>query len=316
MIKKDISLLLLITSFFLTGCGTQDVNYAMGTVERDRIKLSAPASEKIVYINVHEGEIAHIGDVLIQLDASRANAMLSERRAELAQVISVLDALNKGTRIEQLNAAKAVLEETEADSQEAERQYKRISKLFKDKAVGIAEMDVAKTQRNTSKAKKQQAYEQWLELKNGARQEDLDQAEARVRAAKAALLWQQKAVDELTITSPVDGIVDSLPWNEGDFANAGAELVNVLANAKPFARVYLPASALTKIKAGGAIKVYVDGIKKPVEGKVRNIRSQPAYSPFYALNERDRSRLMYLTDIDLVNESDLPTGLAVEVHLP
>ncbi|MGJ8581642.1 MAG: hemolysin D, partial [Psychromonas sp.] len=81
-------------------------------------------------------------------------------------------------------------------------------------------------------------------------------------------------------------------------------------------RVYLPASALTKIKAGGAIKVYADGIKKPVEGKVRNIRSQPAYSPFYALNERDRSRLMYLTDIDLVNESDLPTGLAVEVHLP
>ncbi|WP_417697876.1 HlyD family secretion protein [Psychromonas sp.] len=316
MIKKDISLLLLITSFFLTGCGTQDVNNAMGTVERDRIKLSAPASEKIVYINVHEGEIVHIGDVLIQLDASRANAMLSERRAELAQVISVLDALNKGTRIEQLNAAKAVLEETEADSQEAERQYKRISKLFKDKAVGIAEMDVAKTQRNTSKAKKQQAYEQWLELKNGARQEDLDQAEARVRAAKAALLWQQKAVDELTITSPVDGIVDSLPWNEGDFANAGAELANVLANAKPFARVYLPASALTKIKAGGAIKVYADGIKKPVEGKVRNIRSQPAYSPFYALNERDRSRLMYLTDIDLVNESDLPTGLAVEVHLP
>ena len=316
MIKKNIYLLLFIAPFFLIGCDTQDGNYAMGTVERDRIKLSAPASEQIVYINVQEGELVHKGDVLIQLDASRANAMLSERRAELTQVISVLDALNTGTRIEQLNAAKAAFEVTEADSQEAERQYRRISKLFKDKVVGIADMDAAKTQRNSTQAKKQQAYEQWLELKNGARQEDLDQADARVRAAKAALLWQQKTVEDLTIISPVDGIVDSLPWHEGDLVSTGTELVNILANSKPFARVYLPASALTKIKAGGAIKVYADGIKKPVEGKVRNIRSQPAYSPFYALNERDRSRLMYLTDIDLVNESDLPTGLAVEVHLP
>ena len=80
--------------------------------------------------------------------------------------------------------------------------------------------------------------------------------------------------------------------------------------------VYLPASALTKIKAGDAIEVFADGIEAPIQGRVRNIRSQPAYTPFYALNERDRARLMYLTDIDLIDADKLPTGLAVEVRLP
>nr|MCH1932138.1 hemolysin D [Shewanella shenzhenensis] len=48
----------------------------------------------------------------------------------------------------------------------------------------------------------------------------------------------------------------------------------------------------------------------------RHIRSQPAFTPFYALNERDRARLMYLTDIDLPSDLNLPAGVAVEVHLP
>ncbi|MBU2039018.1 MAG: hypothetical protein KKH95_07725, partial [Gammaproteobacteria bacterium] len=49
----------------------------------------------------------------------------------------------------------------------------------------------------------------------------------------------------------------------------------------------------------------------------RNVRAQPAYTPYFALNERDRARLMHLTEIVLNDmPAGLASGLAVEVLLP
>jgi len=111
--------------------------------------------------------------------------------------------------------------------------------------------------------------------------------------------------------------VDTLPWRVGDRVAAGSQLIGLLAIEHPYVRVYLPATWLDRVKAGSQVKILVDGRTKPIAGTVRNIRSQPAYTPFYALNERDRARLMYLTDIDISPEGqDLPTGMALEVQLP
>jgi HlyD family secretion protein len=46
------------------------------------------------------------------------------------------------------------------------------------------------------------------------------------------------------------------------------------------------------------------------------ISSEAAFTPYYALTERDRDHFSYLAEIDLVDEAarDLPTGLPVEVR--
>ncbi|WP_012068594.1 HlyD family efflux transporter periplasmic adaptor subunit [Marinomonas sp.] len=300
----------------LTACQSESTSYAMGNIERDRITLSAPTAEQIVLVKVSEGQQVSQGDILLQLDTRSADALIAQREAELAQANAALSELTAGTRPEQLSASLAALEATQAASKEAELKYQRIEKLYKSKVVGKADFDAAKASRDSNKAKAQQAHDQWLELKNGAREEDIAQSNAKVQAAQAALEWQTKAREDLTITAPIDGTIDTLPWHEGDRVTAGTQLISLLSSGHPYARVYLPASALTKIKTGDAIEVFADGIESPIQGRVRNIRSQPAYTPFYALNERDRARLMYLTDIDLINANQLPTGLAVEVRLP
>ncbi|MBJ7537291.1 HlyD family secretion protein [Marinomonas transparens] len=300
----------------LTACQTDDGSHAMGNIERDRISLSAPASEPIILVNVSEGQQVYQGDILLQLDSRSADALIAQREAELAQANAALSVLTAGTRPEQLSAALAALKATQAASKEAELKYQRVSKLYKSKVVGKADLDTARAARDSTKAKAQQTHDQWLELKNGAREEDIAQANAKVQAAQAALLWQERAREDLSIKAPIDGTIDTLPWHQGDRVAAGTQLISLLSASQPYARVYLPASALTKIKAGDMIDVFADGIATPIQGRIRNIRSQPAYTPFYALNERDRARLMHLTDIDLLKAEQLPTGLAVEVRLP
>jgi HlyD family secretion protein len=61
----------------------------------------------------------------------------------------------------------------------------------------------------------------------------------------------------------------------------------------------------------------VDGLKT-YQGKVRYVSSEAAFTPYYALTQRDRSRLSYLAEIDFTEASaaNLPGGVPVEVTFP
>ncbi|MBO2556302.1 HlyD family efflux transporter periplasmic adaptor subunit [Shewanella algae] len=313
---NKISLILTATLLLLQACGDSGESRAMGTLERDRIQLSAPVAEQIADIHVAEGDKVEAGQLLLQLDSRSAAARVAQRRAELAEAGARLDELQQGARVEERRAARAAIEAATAAATEARLRYQRTRELFTAKVVGQAELDAAIAERDHTKALVEQANEQWLQLENGTRSEQLAQAEARVAAAAAALKAEEKALDDLSLRAPLASEVDILPWKRGDRVAQGTQLVALLALDKPYARVYLPQTAISKLSRGDKLEVWVDGVEQPLKGTVRNIRSQPAFTPFYALNERDRARLMYLTDIDVEGAESLPSGLALEVRLP
>lgn len=313
---NKISLILTVTLLLLQACGDSDESRAMGTLERDRIQLSAPVAEQIADIHVAEGDKVEAGQLLLQLDSRSAEARVAQRRAELAEAGARLNELQQGARVEERRAARAAIEAATAAATEARLRYQRTRELFAAKVVGQAELDAAIAERDHTKALVEQANEQWLQLENGTRSEQLVQAEARVAAAAAALKAEEKALDDLSLRAPLASEVDILPWKRGDRVAQGTQLVALLALDKPYARVYLPQTAISKLSRGDKLEVWVDGVEQPLKGTVRNIRSQPAFTPFYALNERDRARLMYLTDIDVEGAESLPSGLALEVRLP
>ncbi|BCV32103.1 HlyD family secretion protein [Shewanella algae] len=313
---NKISLILTATLLLLQACGDNGESRAMGTLERDRIQLSAPVAEQIADIHVAEGDKVEAGQLLLQLDSRSAAARVAQRRAELAEAGARLDELQQGARVEERRAARAAIEAATAAATEARLRYQRTRELFVAKVVGQAELDAAIAERDHTKALVEQANEQWLQLENGTRSEQLAQAEARVAAAAAALKAEEKALDDLSLRAPLASEVDILPWKRGDRVAQGTQLVALLALDKPYARVYLPQTAISKLSRGDKLEVWVDGVEQPLKGTVRNIRSQPAFTPFYALNERDRARLMYLTDIDVEGAESLPSGLALEVRLP
>lgn len=313
---NKISLILTATLLLLQACVDSDKSRAMGTLERDRIQLSAPVAEQIADIHVAEGDKVEAGQLLLQLDSRSAAARVAQRRAELAEAGARFDELQQGARVEERRAARAAIEAATAAATEARLRYQRTRELFAAKVVGQAELDAAIAERDHTKALVEQANEQWLQLENGTRSEQLAQAEARVAAAAAALKAEEKALDDLSLRAPLASEVDILPWKRGDRVAQGTQLVALLALDKPYARVYLPQTAISKLSRGDKLEVWVDGVEQPLKGTVRNIRSQPAFTPFYALNERDRARLMYLTDIDVEGAESLPSGLALEVRLP
>ncbi|MCE0493723.1 HlyD family secretion protein [Vibrio salinus] len=304
-------------SLILSGCQQQtDEHIAMGTLERDTITLSSPVTEQIQSIYINEGDHVSAHQPLMQINAETAQLAVAQAQANLNTARFSLQEKENGARSEDKLAAKAQYEAAKAIEEKARLAYQRTRKLFKTKTVGQAELDNTQTDYRQKRQLSEQSLAQWQRLKNGTRPEVLEQLKAKVAAAESSLKQAQKSLADLTITAPSSGTVVQLPWLEGNRVNMNEPLVRLETVSRPYAQVYVPQTALGKIHEGQTVMIQIDGKPNPYQGTIRYIRRQPAFTPYYALNERDRSRLMYLTKIDIRQAETLPTGITLEVHLP
>mgnify|MGYP000326074913 CR=1 FL=1 len=301
----------------LTACNGRPQNVALGTLERDRIAHTATANEVVVALPVAQGSEVKKGTILVKLDDTLQKAQVSKAAAEVAQAEAKLEKLRRGARVEEVAAARARVAGAKAALVESEASYARSQNLIKQKVISKATLDKALAARDASRASLQSAQEQLRELTRGTREEDLRAAEAYLESVIATLVSEKKKLADLTITATRDGILDNLPWNLGERVTKGSPLAIVLAGKAPFARVYVPEPYRVKIKVGEKLVVHVDGLEKPLTGNLRWIATEPAFTPYYALNQEERSRLMYLAEVQLPDsEAYLPNGVPAQVELP
>lgn len=305
----------LVTIVFISACSEPGIDLALGTLERDRIILKATASEIILDQPVAEGTLVAAGTLLVQLDDRRQQALVAIARAELAQTEFQLEELRNGARAEDIAAASARVAGARATLVEARANYQRAVKLVEQKLAAKAQLDSTLAARDAAEANLESAQEELLRLTNGTRKEQLDQAEAAVQAAAARLALTVHDLGELTVTATRDAYLDSLPWNVGERVDTGATLALLLADGQPYARVYVPEPRRTSLTIGERKQVRVDGVPDAFWGKLRWIASDPAFTPYFALNAGDRARLVYLAEFDIENGDKLPTGIPVQVQL-
>lgn len=300
----------------LLGACSRETPRALGTLEWDRITLPAPAAERIVAIEVREGERVQAGQVLVRLEATGTAAQLEAAAAQEKRSGAALEELRAGPRREEIARARATLAAAEAQQADAEAQFKRVEELATRKLVALADVDRARATAASAGAQVRAARQALLELQRGTRTEQIAQGEAAVRAATAQAAGQRVLLEKLSLAAPREGVIDSLPYKLGDQAPVGAPLVVMLAGEAPFARVYVPQLLRAGVKVGDALQVHVEGSEQVWPGTVRMIRSEPTFTPYYALTGQDVSRLSFLAEVQLGPEArDLPAGLPLWVEI-
>ena len=303
--------------FLLTACDSGSTSMALGSLERQRIALTATTNEVVVSLPVAQGSQVTQGTVLVQLDDTLQKANVAKALADVAQATANYEKLLKGAREEEIAAARAKVSGAKATLQESEANYRCIASMAKDNLASKADLDRALATRDSGVANLDSAQEQLRELVAGSREEDIRFALANLDATEAVLAGEQKKLADLTIRATRDGILDNLPWNLGERVTQGSPLAVVLAGKAPFARVYVPEPYRVKVSVGDALLVHVDGVDQPIEGKVSWIANEPAFSPYYALNQEERARLMYLAEVQLPDSAaQLPSGVPAQVEMP
>lgn len=299
----------------LAGCADEP-SQALGTLEYERISLPAPAAERIVSIQVREGERVAQGQSLLQLEKHRIEASTEAARADAERQQQALAELEAGPRDEAIAQARAQLVAAQAQARDARAYYQRLQPLGRQQLVAAADVDRARAAAANAEAQMRAARAAVDEFEHGTRVEQLSQGKAAARAASARAAAQEVDLGKLGVTAPRAGWIDSLPYEVGDQAPVGAPLAILLVGDAPYARVYVPEPIRTDVEVGSGARVFLDGREQPLAGKVRMVRSEPSFTPYYALIGKDAARLSYLAEIELTGEdaAGLPAGLPVRVE--
>ncbi len=305
---------LALCAFALSAC-SESPPQVLGTLEWDRITLPAPVAEKIVRIDAREGQQVAVGAPLLQLELTRTQSQLAAVQAQAQQSREALSELQAGPRSEDIAQARANVAAAQSQAIDARAYYNRLQPLGRQKLVAAADVDRARAAAGNAEAQVRAAQAALLELEHGTRSEQVAQGRAAVAAAEAQALTQRVSLDKLNVVAPRAGRVDSLPYKLGDQAPVGSPLAILLVGDAPYARVYVPEPIRANVRVGQRARVFVDGRDAAFAGHVRMIRSEPSFTPYYALSGRDAERLSYLAEITLdKSETDLPAGVPVRVE--
>lgn len=307
----------LCAALLLLAACRHDAPSALGTLEYDRIALPAPAAERIVAIDVREGERVEAGARILSLEQSRGDAQLAVAEAEAARQRQLLEELRNGARREDIDQLRANLAAAQAQARDARAYSARLRPLGSRQLVAASEVDRARAAAATADAQAAAARAALAEAESGVRPEQIAQAESALAAAEAQLRAQSVTTGKLDVVAPRAGRVDSLPYRLGDEPAPGAPVAVMLVGDAPHARVYVPEPLRAGVQVGDTATVHVgaDG-GRSYPGRVRMVRSEPTFTPYYALTGKDAARLSYLAEVQLEGEgvAELPAGLPLRVE--
>lgn len=321
MPRSPTILLVTIALCLSTGCSREpdrSVVVMVGTVERDRLEMLAPASEILIEQPVVEGGKAAAGAVVARLDDSRLKQEVASLKSAGDAEKARLDLLEAGYRTEEIAQARAAYQATVARVEIAAIELQRAQALVSAAVETQSLLDSARSAHAEAVANKQKAAEFLRQQEAGPRGEEIRAQRATFEAAGARLREAQVRLDQLTIKAPRDCHVDVLAFRVGERVPAGASVATLLDSTKPYARVFVPERAKASVTPGREGTAKVDGVAREFRVRVRMVSSDATFTPFYALTDRERERLAFAAKMDLIEPEarELPVGVPVTVRIP
>lgn len=208
------------------------------------------------------------------------------QRVKAGELVAVLDDREAAARLAQ---ARAAVRSASANHWNLADQAKRSETLFEGGAVSQEQRDRDVTAANVAQA-------------------ELRQAEAEERAARVAY-------DDARLYSPIDGVVTRTHVEVGETVAAGRPVATLTDLNKPWVRVYVPETAIGRVRLGSSADISVDSFPDRVfKGRVTYIASQAEFTPKNVQTQEERVKLVFAIDVTAENpDGRLNPGMPADV---
>jgi HlyD family secretion protein len=249
-----------------------------------------------------EANLATAQAQLAQAQAQRqdANAQLSLARADRDRLSSLYEAgAISGQQFDQVvtrfESAQDIVSSRAAAVQAAERQVAA--------AEGALTQAQSRTLTPAIRSTQVQTLQQQLNVSNA----QLAQAQADVANAQAVVQEIDARLNDLTIVSPIAGIVQTRSVEPGTVVSPGTTLLTVINPDQVFMRGFIPEGRIGEVRVGQPAQVYLDSFPdQPLDAVVRSIDPQASFTPENIYFQEDRVRQVFGVELTLAS----PDGFA------
>lgn len=307
-------------TLLLLGCarGDRDSVVATGTLEVVEIDVAPFATARVIRMLVEDGDSVQVGDTLAVLTQPTAQPEVAQRQAQVEASRAGLSEAEHGARTAEINRAAAELRAAQSEATRTAADAQRARALTRAGAIAQQQLDAAETAARQAAARRDAARQSLALLQQGTRRERIAGARAEVAGAQAGLSAARALVGDLTLTSPVAGVVLSRNAQPGEIVTAGESAVTIGEVRRPWVRVYVNAQQIPSIRVGGIARAVVDGLpEQTFNGRVVAINTKAEFTPRVALTEDERADLMFGVKVEFVDSTGaLKPGLPVTVTIP
>jgi len=305
----------------LSACGRRGGGkdlVASGTVEATEAQLGFPATGRIDSVSVREGDRVTRGQKLAVLDSAETESRLEEARAHAQAMRAALTELERGSRPEEVAQARATLDAADAQHDDAVRNLERTKRLLEGGAVSQEALDEAVTREQMTKSEQDHAAEQLTLMKKGPRQERIAQQRALTEQAEAQARTLEAVISNLTILSPMNGVVTVRHREPGEITPAGSPVVTVMDPQDRWVSIYVSEDRIGQVKLDAGATLTADSFpKKKYQGKVESIASEAEFTPKNVQTTEERVKLVYEVKVRIEGDEglDLKPGMPADVRL-
>jgi HlyD family secretion protein len=273
---------------------------------------------------------------------------LAVRAADLKQAEARLAELLAGSRPEEIQGARAQVQDALTWHEQAKADWERAQALYKDEDISTAQRDQAKTRFDSTAATVKQARERLQLIEAGPRKETIDAARAQVERARAAVqlgeanrielrrreqeITMRRAeidraragiaiidtqIDDTTVRSPIEGVVLLKSAEPGEVLAAGATVVTLADLEHPWLRAFVSEKDLGRVKIGAQVKLTTDSYPgKTYMGRISFIASEAEFTPKQIQTRDERVKLVYRIKIDVENPNqELKASMPVDAEI-
>jgi len=229
-----------------------------GNVDIRQVELAFNSSGRIEQMLAHEGDRVKKGELLAELDAKRLKIAVAHAEAQVAVQRQVVARNAAGSRPEEIRKARADVEAARVDARNAERVYRRQQELVARKFVSQQQADTAKAEAEAARARVKSAEATLRLVLAGPRKEDIDAAQATLRAFEEALGIARRDLEEGSLYAPSAGIIQNRVLEPGDIASPQKTVYTLALDDPLWVRAYLSEPDLGKVRPGMVAGVSTD----------------------------------------------------------
>lgn len=260
----------------------QEPETIQGQVEVSEYRVSSKVPGRILEIRVKEGDYVNVGDTLAILDAPEVRAKMTQAQSAENAAAAMDEMANNGARQEQVRGAFAVLQQTKAGLEIAQKSYNRVQRLYDEGVMTAQKRDEAFANYKALEAQVKAAQSQYDMARNGARTEEKKAAAAQVNRAKGAVAEVNSYIHETMQIAQMAGEVSDVYPKVGELVGTGSPIMSVSLMNDIWGTFNVREDQLEGMKVGSIVTAFVPAFKKEIRMKVYYIKDQGSYAVWKA----------------------------------
>ncbi len=300
-------------------------------IKQQIVPINSRVQSFIKKIYIKEYQRVNKGDTLVVLENAEYRYRLAQAQADYQNAIIGKKAMGTTILTAQSNVSvtESSLEESRVRLENAEKEYDRHKKLLSQKSVTQQQFDAVYANYEAAKARFEQLQHQRNSTSLVKKEQTLrlDQNDAGIKLAKAALELAELNLSYTVIVAPCDGVTGRKNIEEGQLVQPGQALLDLVNENEKWVIANYKETQTTNIQPGQIVTIKVDAIPNTTfKGTVTSISRATGASfslfpqdnsagNFIKVEQRIPVRIEFSKNNKVKNIEKLRAGMNVECEV-